>query len=1341
MPSSDQHLDWLHLVEDSGPFLTLPVLERVFPQGLDARDPDLARDVKHAYREWRTEVDGGASSGRIHEAWVRLILERVLGYTDEVLVSNEACDAFGVDVPEHHERIEPNFLLRGPDASTEDESPRLAIQIWRADQGLEEGIEGSPWAASPANRMAHFCRASGIRLGLVTNGERWMLVNAPSGETTGSVSWYAHLWTDEPLALRSFRSLLSARRFFGVHETETLEGMLEASKDYQAEVTDRLGDQVRRAVEVLIEALDKADADTGRELLQGVSEERLYEAALTVMMRLVFLFCAEERGLLLLGDETYDQHYAVSTLGAQLREEADRHGIQVLEYREDAWSRLLATFRAIYGGVHHESLRLPAYGGSLFDPDRFPFLEGRPEGSDWRQTKARPLPIDNRTVLHLLDALQLLQMSGRRGRTEARKLSYASLDIEQIGYVYEGLLDHSAIRAEGPVLGLQGTKYKEPEIPLDELEEHRSQSEDELVDYLHDMTGRSKSALRKRIGVEPGAERLDALRVACGTDTLLNRVLPFQELLREDPWGEPIVIQAGSVYVTAGTERQATGTHYTPRVLTEEVVRYALEPVVYRGPVEGVSKEEWELKSAEEILDLKVCDPAMGSGAFLVQTIRWLSERLQEAWEEAAGRHPQVDVFGNRVSDPPPNADIVPSTAKEREVVARRLIAERCIHGVDVNPLAVEISKLSIWLITLAKDRPFSFLDHNLRMGDSLLGVSDLEQLYEYHPLPSKQGNSTRTLFDPRPVIEQVIREASQKRERIESSPVRDISDSQEKERLHKVARRATDRIRVLGNILTATAVTATSDVESVDEELDRLAPRIRAYLDDVDDEHASTSELQKECRKLANPGLSPQREVSSFFHWPLEYPEVFGRPRGGFDAIVMNPPFMTGRRISGTLSRDYREYLVEFIAFGQRGANADLSAYFLLRGARLLRDGGTIGSLATNSIAEGDTREVGLDQLSARSSSIFRAVRTRDWPGMASLQISQLWLVKGSWNGTTVLDDEPVDGITAGLRPPSRISGKPYALREYERDSFEGTKPYGLGFVLDDDEARSLISSSPEYREVVRPYLSSRDLYSEPDASPKRWILDFDDMSEEEAKRYEKCWEIAEERVKPYRLEQDAEQYPGMVEEWWKFWNQRQDLYRAIDGMERVIALGRVTKIQLPAFVETDWVYSENLAVFVYDRAGALALLSSSFHWWWGVRYGSTLRDATSGIRYSRSDCFMTFPQPELSQELDDLGEDLHSHRRGIMASDQVGLTDLYNRFHDPSISTGEIGRLRELHREIDRAVASQYGWSDLPLEYDFQETRFGPRYTWGLKLRTEILDRLLELNHARHGSENVSS
>ncbi|MFN9647251.1 MAG: hypothetical protein ACK58Z_01750, partial [Pseudanabaena sp.] len=120
----------------------------------------------------------------------------------------------------------------------------------------------------------------------------------------------------------------------------------------------------------------------------------------------------------------------------------------------------------------------------------------------------------------------------------------------------------------------------------------------------------------------------------CGNDLALwHRVKPFYRLIRKDSREYPVIISAGSVYVTAGTDRRESGTHYTPKALTEEIVRYTLEPLVYVGVSEGLPQAEWRLRSPQEILSLKICDPTMGSGAFLVQVCRFLAARLLECWE------------------------------------------------------------------------------------------------------------------------------------------------------------------------------------------------------------------------------------------------------------------------------------------------------------------------------------------------------------------------------------------------------------------------------------------------------------------------------------------------------------------------------------------------------------------------------------------------------------------------------------------------------------------------------------------------------------------------------------
>ncbi len=799
MSIARHHNEWLTLVPYSGPFLSLPVLTQVFPQGLNAHDVEHARRLRAAFGEWDDNQSGPHPEPTVHRLWIKFILGETLGF-EEVLADGQAIpQTLKSEIAEYAEALRPDWIVNDPSS----QSARLLVQCYPRSQSLNKPLPKSRSNLSPDSRMMQLLRDTGIRLGIVTNGDHWMLVNAPKNETTAYISWYAHLWLEEPLTLRAFRTLLCAERFFGVQETDTIESLLDRSAEDQQEVTDQLGYQVRKAVEVLIQALDKSDQDKNRKLLANVDEKILYEAALTVMMRLVFLFCAEERELLLLGDDLYDKNYAVSTLREQLRSTADQFGEEILGLRYDAWNRLLTTFRAVYGGANHDRLTLPAYGGSLFDPDRFSFLEGRSTGTCWKETEAIPLPVSNRTVLHLLEALQMLQVRLPGGGTsESRKLSFSELGIEQIGHVYEGLLDHTAKRATEPVLGLQGTRDKEPEIPLVDLERLAAKSEQKLLDFLKDETGRSTvNPIKKALAAEIDDQLASRFRTVCQDSTLWERVKPFAGIVRLDTTDYPVVITPGSLYVTAGPDRRSSGTHYTPKSLTEPIVEHTLDPLVYFGPAEGLPRSQWRLKTPTELLALKVCDMACGSGAFLVQACRYLAGKLQEAWKEIeravdrgevrlfeppsfgatvekAPPEPRTSPFG-LLSEGKPQEQLLPASDQDRDILALRIVAQRCLHGVDKNHLAVEMAKLSLWLLTLAKDKPFEFLDHAIRCGDSLVGITSLDQLRHFS-LDPEGPKSVRY----KGVIMDEVGAAVEERLTIERLTVHSVEDIQRQEDL-----------------------------------------------------------------------------------------------------------------------------------------------------------------------------------------------------------------------------------------------------------------------------------------------------------------------------------------------------------------------------------------------------------------------------------------------------------------------------------------------------------------------------------------------------------------------------
>ena len=432
------------------------------------------------------------------------------------------------------------------------------------------------------------------------------------------------------------------------------------------------------------------------------------------------------------------------------------------------------------------------------------------------------------------------------------------------------------------------------------------------------------------------------------------------------------MIPAGSLYVTAGAARRQTGTQYTPRTLTESVVEHALAPLVYIGPAEGQPPEAWQLKPAGQILDLKICDFACGSAAFLVAAARYLSSRLVEAWEAAQSEHGagvQITPYGHPSSGLP-EEELIPPNPDERGLYALRIVVERCLYGVDRNPLAVEMAKLSLWLLTLQRNRPFTFLDHAIRCGDSLLGVTRRDQIETFGFSPQEHEVKQITLW--RKASKVLFERALECRLKLESFPVLAASDLERKHALLRQAEEATVMTRLMCDLLVGAALSTTTGKPPQEDEafsrkrgeLWRQLMETYRYDEDVDSWRGALEAMRPIARQLLDAGLPPGSSRHRTFHWPLEFPEVFVN-RDGFDAIVGNPPFIGGKRITGALGQPYRDYLVEYIAGGQRGS-ADYVAYFFLRAEGLLKSGGTVGLLATNTIAQGDTREVGLDQMTA---------------------------------------------------------------------------------------------------------------------------------------------------------------------------------------------------------------------------------------------------------------------------------------------------------------------------------------------------------------------------------------
>ncbi|MCW5968502.1 MAG: hypothetical protein KIT57_08305 [Blastocatellales bacterium] len=1308
--------EWLNLLDVSGPFLAVPVLREVFPQGLEELDSSHSKRLRSAYEEWRDAVDGDdADRDKLHAAWIDEVLRTALEADDQLLMAGKDVPASVVELPEHATTIAPELVFVDP---THGGAVLAPIHVFPPDTDLSTSMKFGGLSCTPSDRMALHLRALNQPFGLMTNGERWMLVHAPMGQVATFASWYARIWGQEPETLRAFASLLSIRRSFAP-EQDRLPALFERSLKHLDEVTDALGDQVRRAIEVLVQAIDRADQDRNRELLHDVKPQELYEAGLTVMMRLVFLLAAEERGLLLLGEPRYDSFYAVSTLRMQLRTESD----EILERRRAAWSRLLAVFRAVFGGIDHPTLRLPAMGGSLFDPDRFPFLEGRLKDTSWRQHRAEPLPIDDRTVLLLLEAIQTF-----KGRT----LSYRALDVEQIGHVYEGLLERTVSHVEDVTLELKASaSAKDARVTLGELESARLDGKANVTKLLVDRSKRSQSAIENELAAEVEPQQNARLLSACRGDVKLrDRLEPYVRLLRTDPWGYPLVHPKGAFVVVLGADRRETGTHYTPKSLTERIVEETLTPLVYDGPAKGAPRAQWKLKTPEQLLDLKICDPAMGSGAFLVQACRFLSARLVEAWaiEETAGR--VVDLTG-QVHEPRTSVEGMPPGVEARAENARRIVAERCLYGVDLNPLAVELAKLSLWLVTLSKGRPFGFLDHNLRRGDSLLGISRLEQLTELSMAPKEQAQGR--LFGKN--VRQAVEEALAIRLQLREMPIRDIRDVEAMASLDAVAR---EKLRVseeLADAFIATVFAAESDRV--------LESQLAGFAVEADRIVKGSEESLKSLRRRAASDLAIDTSNGvprTPFHWPLEFPEVFGRVDVGFDAVVGNPPFSGGRLLGRRLGLRYQEYL-KLIRNGVLGS-PDLCVYFFLRAFCLLGLNGCFGLLATRSITETGSRVVCLDQIIGMGGTVYRGCSRLVWPGNATVVVSIAWVSRSRWRGKTVLDDLAVSVINSALEEDFQIK-RPMKLRALKGKFSQGQDIMGRGFELTAEERSAILAADPSCAEVIFPLFNGQDLNTMPTLEPYRWVIYFRNWPEEVARRYAVAFRRVEQLVKPYR-----NALTGQIHQecFWKFWDLRPNLMIELSNRDRILASSRRSKHLCFRFISTQFVMNEATKLYFFDGFTEFACLQSSLHTVWAYWTCGTMGMTT--MKYSTSEALETWPMPAFDdrQALEAAGEHYHSHRESLMADEEIGLTQLYNRFHDHSDDAPRITMMRVLHREMDLAVACAYGWDDLALEHGFHKVPYLPendrvRFTISEHARLEVLRRLGELNRQRYDEEQASA
>ncbi len=1209
-PEVFAHLEWLGFVRPTGLVVSAPALVRAGAI-LDRRDAEGQRLLRACAQERKFDPKGEAEP---YLPDFRAFAESVLGWsfsakgyagTEESPVPTD----LEVPLPDYGETLRPDVAVR--ELEPKDGAPawQLLVKVLEPGEDFDHVVrQGGQLEASAHGRMERLLRSTGVPAGLLFSGRALRLVSAPRGESSGWLDFRVANMVQtagRPIST-ALRLLLRESRLLSLPRTQRLPALLEDSRKFQNEVSERLAQQVLHALYELLRGFQAAhDASQGELLREPLAEhpDEVYRALLTVILRLVFVLYAEERDMLP-EDETFLRYYSLAGLHERLREDAALYP-DTMEQRYGAWAQLLVLFRMIHDGADLGTMHLPTRHGALFDPDRFKFLEGRPSGGA-RQTHQRTEPplVPDGTIYRALEKLLIL---------DGERISYRALDVEQIGSVYETMMGFRLETAIGLSVATKPQKKQGAPTAVD-LEALLAEPAAKREKWLQDRADRKLADTVKK-----------AVKAAMSLEDLHAALVPVI-----DAAATPDLVPPGAMVLQPSEARRRSGSHYTPRTLTEPIVRTTLEPILAR-----LRRVDGRPPRPEEILDLKVCDPAMGSGAFLVEACRQLGDALVESWH-AHGEVPAI-----------------PQDERE-DIFAMRIVAQRCLYGVDRNPVAVDLAKVSLWLVTLAKDHALTFVDHALRHGDSLVGLSrkESEAFHWEGDAPRFQAG-----FETMRVREHVAKVA-ELRQRIREAD-ESVPDG-ERRHLWDEARFELEKVRLFGDLVLA----AFFEGSKPKERETKRAEYAGVVANDEAERHRDRLEEWRE----ADQPLVP-------FHWEVEFPEVFERQEPGFDAIVGNPPFQGGRNISAAQGSIYSQWLLHVHEDSSGGS--DLVAHFFRHAFELIRRNGAFGLIATNTIAQGDTRSSGLRWICQHGGQIYSAQRRVKWPGQAAVVVSVVHLVKGSHAGPKRLDDRVVKTISAFLFHRGGHND-PARLAENAGKSFQGSILLGMGFTFDDTdtrgvatplaEMRRLVAADPRNQEAIFPYIGGEEVNTSPTQAHCRYAIDFGERGEGECReRWPDLMAIVERQVRPERLAKDGLKYPRMVHEWWKFWNSRPELHAAISGLERVLVVSRVGQQAAFTFVPAPMVYADSLIVFPFRTHAAFCALQSRPHEVWARFFGSSMKD---DLRYTPSDCFETFPFPrnwDVLSGLEKAGEAYLKKRAALMAISGQGLTKTYNRFHDP--------------------------------------------------------------------------
>ncbi len=779
-----------------------------------------------------------------------------------------------------------------------------------------------------------------------------------------------------------------------------------------------------------------------------------------------------------------------------------------------------------------------------------------------------------------------------------------------------------------------------------------------------------------------------------------------------------------------GDQRAATGSHYTPDDLVQPLIKHSLDYLI----ADALKKPE----SAKALLDLRVADISCGSGHILLAAARRIATEL--AIVRTGEEQPSPSAFRAAIRD----------------------VIRECIYGVDLNPLAVELCKVALWLEAHTPGEPLNFLDHHIKCGNAIVGFARREEAERGVP-----DEAFKTLPDDDKETAALLRKRNKKEREDHAAGQLPLSASLQKQlddilrswnELNRLPEHTPDEIEAKKARYLAFTQSKDSwllhqiaSIPIAQFYIPKSADNLQKFVTDATYRRYWKGEMSPQGQATAEAWAMAERK--RFFHWFLEFPEIM--VRGGFDCILGNPPYKGGQHLSGFYGHQFCEYVKwEFSPTGL----SDLVTYFVRRIYSLLRPGGFTAFITTNSIKDGDVRRDGLEQVLLQDGAINMAVRGIKWPGRANLVVSLVGLHKGKWEGRRVLDGKDTQFISAYFED-SRDQGEPKSIQENQERLFQGSIFLGTGFLLSLDAADQIVANDPSSSKVVLPVLNGEEVNNEPTQAALRKIIYFEDWPEIQAAKFPGAFNHVVEYVKPERL---VHKELPLREKWWLFKRPTTELYRQIRHLPRCFVVTRVTKHLNFSSAPPDFIYTDRLYVFATDQWDQYAVVQSTLHEVWARKYSGALE---TRLNYTPTDCFVTFCFPDGvlkkgNVPLSALGEHYHEHRRALMKGLWLGLTDIYNLFHTRDLTPAEVARvskkplpeaeagyqgileLRRLHRELDIAVRDAYGWTDLDLSHDFHEVETLPendrvRYTISPAARKEVLKRLLAENHKRAATQ----